>query len=402
MRNVFELLAAWRAVSRRVNTIKPSSDRILVIGLTVFVAFVVLHTVSLYSSSALTIMAFALASGLLVQQFRQKPVLFDGVQALIVLFLGAFLVARLPIESPVNDVNSILQWAGLAIAAYFVAQTNPDVISAGYGIAGLYLIVTTVPLLFVNIEQAFFNDFEGLSGWFHDNNQFGQVVGLMVVVLVGGLFSGRSTRRIKVFLGPLLVLLTATLIATNSLTAIGAASVAVTVVFSSQFLSRFALFSGARGGFLSFFSVFGAIALANTLGIFGLLGRGHTFTGRTEIWFQLLPLVPKYVLGSPSSFWGTSDAQRVRDLVGFDVQTAHNSFLELYFSAGVIPFLLLLAVFFVGLYFGFEGQKDPKVNNTFILMLVYIFTHSLFESSLFSSYLWFGMFLAYLGLRSSR
>jgi O-antigen ligase len=96
------------------------------------------------------------------------------------------------------------------------------------------------------------------------------------------------------------------------------------------------------------------------------------------------------------------DAQDVRDAVGFDVQTAHNSFLEVYFSAGIIVFMLLLAVIFVGFYTGFEGQKEMGTNNTFVLMLVYIFTHSLFESSLFSSYLWFGLFVASFGLRASR
>lgn len=388
--------------SNFAETMRPVRPYVAPAAVVVFVSFVVLHTVSLYASSALTLLALALGLGLLVQQNPQKAYPRDNVLVLIAFFLGAYLVARLPIQSPVNDVNSILQWAGLAIAAYFLAQLNSYKISVGYGLAGLYLIVTTIPLLFVNIEQAFFNDFEGLSGWFHDNNQFGQVLGLMVVALAGGLFSQRSTVGLKFLHGFLLIVVAIPLILTNSLTAIGAAFVAMAVVFFSQLLSRFSLLSGAKAGFLSLFSVFAAIIFVNSLGVFQLLGRGDTFTGRTSIWSELLPLMPKYLLGSPISFWDTVDAQGVRDAVGFDVQTAHNSFLEVYFSAGIIVFMLLLAVIFAGLYTGFEGQKEMGTNNTFVLMLVYIFTHSLFESSLFSSYLWFGLFVASFGLRASR
>lgn len=86
--------------------------------------------------------------------------------------------------------------------------------------------------------------------------------------------------------------------------------------------------------------------------------------------------------------------------IGFDAQTAHSSFLEIYFSAGAIVFALLLALFFVGFYGGFQKLRDVRADNTYLLMLVYVFTHSLFESSLMSSYLWFAMFVAIFGART--
>ena len=388
-------MASWQ--TQALELVKPLRAYLFPASVVAFVAFVVSHTVSLYASSAMTLLALALGSGLLLHQSKVRLQLEKNTLILSSVFLISFLAVRLPIESPVNDVNSILQWIALAAAAYFLVQMDPSIIPAGYGLAGLYLIATTIPLLFVNLEQAFFNDFEGLSGWFHDNNQFGQVLGLMAVVAVGALFSRTSGRKLKAFHGLVLPVVAVPLILTNSLTAIGAASVAIAVVVLSKLMSRSSYLSGVRAGFLSLVSVFGAIVIINFAGFFELFGRGDTYTGRTSIWSGLVPLMPNY-------FWGggldTPDAEALRMAIGFDAQTAHNSFLEIYFSAGAIAFALLLALFFVGFYGGFQKLRDVRADNTYLLMLVYVFTHSLFESSLMSSYLWFAMFVAIFGART--
>jgi O-antigen ligase len=390
------IVASWQ--TQALELAKPLRAYLFPASVVAFVAFVVSHTVSLYASSAMTLLALALGSGLLLNQSKVRLQIEKNTLILSSVFLMSFLAVRLPIESPVNDVNSILQWIALAVAAYFLVQMDPSVIPAGYGLAGLYLIATTIPLLFVNLEQAFFNDFEGLSGWFHDNNQFGQVLGLMVVVAVGALLSRTSGRNLKAFHGLVLPVVAVPLILTNSLTAIGAASVAIAVVILSKLMSRSSYLSGARAGFLSLVSVFGAIVIVNFAGFFELFGRGETFTGRTSIWSGLVPLMPKYFWGG--DFWDTPDAEALRMSIEFDAQTAHNSFLEIYFSAGAIVFALLLALFFVGFYGGFQKLRDVKADNTYLLMLVYVFTHSLFESSLMSSYLWFAMFVAIFGVRT--
>ena len=388
-------MASWQ--TQALELVKPLRAYLFPASVVAFVAFVVSHTVSLYASSAMTLLALALGSGLLLHQSKVRLQLEKNTLILSSVFLISFLAVRLPIESPVNDVNSILQWIALAAAAYFLVQMDPSIIPAGYGLAGLYLIATTIPLLYVNLEQAFFNDFEGLSGWFHDNNQFGQVLGLMAVVAVGALFSRTSGRKLKAFHGLVLPVVAVPLILTNSLTAIGAASVAIAVVVLSKLMSRSSYLSGVRAGFLSLVSVFGAIVIINFAGFFELFGRGDTFTGRTSLWSGLVPLMPKY-------FWGggldTPDAEALRMAIGFDALTAHNSFLEIYFSAGAIAFALLLALFFVGFYGGFQKLRDVRADNTYLLMLVYVFTHSLFESSLMSSYLWFAMFVAIFGART--
>ena len=388
-------MASWQ--TQALELVKPLRAYLFPASVVAFVAFVVSHTVSLYASSAMTLLALALGSGLLLHQSKVRLQLGKNTLILSSVFLISFLAVRLPIESPVNDVNSILQWIALAAAAYFLVQMDPSIIPAGYGLAGLYLIATTIPLLYVNLEQAFFNDFEGLSGWFHDNNQFGQVLGLMAVVAVGALFSRTSGRKLKAFHGLVLPVVAVPLILTNSLTAIGAASVAIAVVVLSKLMSRSSYLSGVRAGFLSLVSVFGAIVIINFAGFFELFGRGDTFTGRTSLWSGLVPFMPNY-------FWGggldTPDAEALRMAIGFDALTAHNSFLEIYFSAGAIAFALLLALFFVGFYGGFQKLRDVRADNTYLLMLVYVFTHSLFESSLMSSYLWFAMFVAIFGART--
>lgn len=82
----------------------------------------------------------------------------------------------------------------------------------------------------------------------------------------------------------------------------------------------------------------------------GALGRDMTFTGRTEIWKQVLAsdkINP--ILGTGYyDFWGSEGGAVVRSSIeGSSVHSAHNGYLDIYIDGGLVGISLLVGMLYV-------------------------------------------------------
>jgi O-antigen ligase len=93
-----------------------------------------------------------------------------------------------------------------------------------------------------------------------------------------------------------------------------------------------------------FVGLFGALLVFQPDVLVGLIGRDLTLTGRTDIWEAL-----RYVIADRpwlghgyGAFWGigSGPAEYVKDLVQWDVPTAHNGWMETWLSVGLVGVLL--------------------------------------------------------------
>ena len=83
--------------------------------------------------------------------------------------------------------------------------------------------------------------------------------------------------------------------------------------------------------------------------VVGLLGRDMTFTGRTEIWNDLISVGTNPLIGAGySSFWSGDELDLIKQKYMFLLNTAHNGYLETYLNLGWIGLLLLIGTIFSG------------------------------------------------------
>jgi exopolysaccharide production protein ExoQ len=87
-----------------------------------------------------------------------------------------------------------------------------------------------------------------------------------------------------------------------------------------------------------------------TFGISGrlseALGRGSEVSGRTELWTRLMELHTNPILGTGfESFWLGERPQRLEGLFFFIPNEAHNGYLEIYLTLGLIGLFILIALF---------------------------------------------------------
>lgn len=100
----------------------------------------------------------------------------------------------------------------------------------------------------------------------------------------------------------------------------------------------------------------------------GVVGRDSTFTGRTDIWTDLLnePLNPLLGAGY-QSFWLGSRMEYYFERYIFHLNQAHNGYLESYLNGGLIGLSLLMAAI---VYTGRKLKKELLFENSFGTLLI--------------------------------
>jgi len=115
------------------------------------------------------------------------------------------------------------------------------------------------------------------------------------------------------------------------------------------------VFVGIRSinkSFSEMYMLAGIVILAGaelTFGISGglseALGTGSRLSGRTELWTRLLALHTNPILGTGfESFWLGERPQRLEGLFYFIPNEAHNGYLEIYLTLGLIGLSILIAL----------------------------------------------------------
>jgi exopolysaccharide production protein ExoQ len=102
------------------------------------------------------------------------------------------------------------------------------------------------------------------------------------------------------------------------------------------------------------------------------LGRDSTLTGRTEIWDELVPMVPNAVVGAGfESFWlGPRLAKIQAANPGNPLNEAHNGYLEIYLNLGCIGLLLIALLMVTGYKRAASAFKRDPAFGSLLLALV--------------------------------
>ena len=162
------------------------------------------------------------------------------------------------------------------------------------------------------------------------------------------------------------------------------------------------VFVGIRSinkNFIGTYILAGIVILAGaelTFGISGdlseALGRGSELSGRTLLWARLLALHTNPILGTGfESFWLGERPQRLEGLFYFIPNEAHNGYLEIYLTLGLIGLVMLIALFIAtfrkirpGLWRNFEWARFRL--GLLAAIVVYNWTEAAFKTT---SPIWF-------------
>jgi exopolysaccharide production protein ExoQ len=198
-----------------------------------------------------------------------------------------------------------------------------------------------VPSMFPPVDAV---NLGGWNGVFLQKNDFGRVVALMAVVMM--VRTRRSATATFAYVAVLVGLLAVSL-KTESRTAlvITIAMIWAVQAFSSlRWRPRTLVTLGPACALFSLLLISAAIPLR--AGLAGFMGRDTRLTGRTEIWtLSLSSIAERPILGyGYGAFWdGSEQGAQVRQLVGWDVPSAHNGYIEIALDLGIVGFLICFA-----------------------------------------------------------
>lgn len=148
-------------------------------------------------------------------------------------------------------------------------------------------------------------------------------------------------------------------------------------------LSLFALFFDVGGGLVQ------------------SLGRDPTLTGRTTIWNIVRTISDSPLVGTGfESFWMGERLERAQQLIGQDIQEAHNGYLELYLNLGWIGVGLLSVLIATGYRQVIAMlRRDPLLGRLRLAFFVAAVTYSLTEAGFrIMNPLWIGFLLAVIAV----
>jgi O-antigen ligase len=274
----------------------------------------------------------------------------------LVIPLSVLLIYSIPSLGMYYDDNMLPSYCGVA--------TNKNKLG----------VITFVSVLFLIWEIIYFRDADGKNR--HCSDTFGNWV---LLLLAGWLIyiAHSATALVCVIVGAFLLLLMKLPFVVKHLSYLGFCSLlaSITIIF--------AMYRFPEG--------VGLVAEG--------LGRDSTFTGRTELWMDLMrePVNPLVGTGY-QSFWLGSRADNLWDKYLFHPIQAHNGYLETYLNGGVVGVGLLLAMIVAT---GGKLKRVLLIERSFgILLVVFIITATLYNctEAMISrlSLLWFVITIAAL------
>ena len=127
-----------------------------------------------------------------------------------------------------------------------------------------------------------------------------------------------------------------------------------------------------------------AALLAGTGGVASALGRDSTFSGRTDIWADVIPLAPNWLVGAGfESFWLSPYVhQRLAVLIpGLPLNEAHNGYIEIYLELGCVGLGLLVLVLIDGYRRSVSAfRREPALASLFIAYILTAVVYCLTEA----------------------
>lgn len=134
-----------------------------------------------------------------------------------------------------------------------------------------------------------------------------------------------------------------------------------------------------------------------------LLGRDSTLTGRTPLWEAIMESVRQHpLLGAGyDGFWvaGNTQAEYLIESVGWDAYHAHNGYLEVLNTIGLVGALLLAITLLQAGYWAWRYyQRDHTLGLCFFLLLLWLLISNLTKSTMCqgTTHGWFMYLLSYV------
>ena len=121
--------------------------------------------------------------------------------------------------------------------------------------------------------------------------------------------------------------------------------------------------------------------------LFGLIGKDATFTGRTDIWSELIRAIKeKPIMGyGYGTFWEDplGPSYHVREALQWGVPTAHNGWFETWLSSGLVGVALFGVLYIITLVLAFDRIKRGGVEAYWAILAVLMFAmFSMSESTI--------------------
>jgi len=121
--------------------------------------------------------------------------------------------------------------------------------------------------------------------------------------------------------------------------------------------------------------------------LFGVIGKDATFTGRTDIWEQLIIAIKeKPILGyGYGTFWQDplGPSYNLRQTLQWGVPTAHNGWFETWLSSGMVGVIMFSVLYIITLILAFDRIKRGGVEAYWVVLSVLMFgMFSLSESTI--------------------
>jgi exopolysaccharide production protein ExoQ len=244
-------------------------------------------------------------------------------------FFGVVLASRLDFYDQLKLIRRVLRiTAALTVAAWAIGKAmGADLVS------GDSTTSFGVPA---------YSSIEGWHGIFNHKNDLGAMMAL--AILVEWYFPAQSTvsRVARLLWLPLYGVL---LLLSDSMTALASVTLAILLMYAFKaFRYQYGLLVPALLVGLLLFGGFLMLNAGSASGALKALGRSSDLSGRMELWHSVIAMIHKKpMLGYGfSGFWrGASDESAVVETqIGWSPVYAHNGYLEITLSLGVIGLLL--------------------------------------------------------------
>jgi O-antigen ligase len=260
-------------------------------------------------------------------------------------FFGLILASRLSFQEQLLLLRKVLRFAAACCLALWVLKftTGMDYVSMGQS----------------SNPMADGVDANALRGIFGHKNGLGAMMALAILVDWHLPVRGTLAKTIRI---AWLCSYAALLYFANSATALVACAVTLGVLFA---VKKFRNQYGLLFPLLSLGSIIGAAVL----GLFRddamqVLGRSSDLTGRTDLWHWVIIMIMKrpWLGYGYSSFWrgGSDESDVIEAHIGWSPIYAHNGYLELTLSVGLIGLAIFLFVIAQGLWRAVIRAKNAR------------------------------------------
>jgi O-antigen ligase len=309
-----------------------------------------------------------------------------------ILYIALLLLALLSLfwsSYPVNVVLNFAHYAGFLLVA--ITATN-HYKYVHEDIFRFFAIIVGVALLFSIIASVFFPNIgvHSITGRWQGVAGNPNTLGIVCILSIWANISDLLTRKknINVWLNIFLLIITIIcLIGANSTTSFVVSLFAAT---GSWFLSSLKnkpynikiiriIFICWLGAMMVLITFLIKPELLTLQGVFSLVGKDTTFTGRTNIWLLAVKAIDlKQYFG-----WSFDSNRSALDHLGLNRGQFHNGYLDLIVRGGYVSIAVFIAIVLQTIYrIGMLSKIDYSHSVAWLILLACILIHNITESSI--------------------